>query len=89
MSYMDTTSHYVYSPVDDRYAFALDTDGDGAPDSLNSLTEPAYNSARPKVHNNGSNVTLLDGHVEHVPFQTLWRVNTAGRVTHSFWYLED
>ena len=38
---------------------------------------------------NGANVALFDGHVERVPFKLLWNVNAAGKVTHSFWYMED
>jgi prepilin-type processing-associated H-X9-DG protein len=41
------------------------------------------------VHSEGANVTLLDGHAERVSFKNLWQVNTAGRVVHSFWYMED
>jgi prepilin-type N-terminal cleavage/methylation domain-containing protein/prepilin-type processing-associated H-X9-DG protein len=85
----DTVSHYVYSPVDERYRFVVDMDGDGTFDSMAANDGAAYNSARPTVHNNGANVTLLDAHVERTPFKTLWRVDSASRVTHSFWYLED
>src|SRR5207244_3031779 len=59
----DTLSHYVYSPVEERYRFAIDVDGDGAPDTMGIGERAAYNSARPTVHNNGANVTLLDAHV--------------------------
>jgi prepilin-type processing-associated H-X9-DG protein len=48
-----------------------------------------FNSGRPTVHNNGDNVTLLDGHVEWVPFKKLWQINAAKKVVHSFWYLQD
>jgi hypothetical protein len=34
-------------------------------------------------------VTLLDGHVERVPFRALWEIDARRRVVHSFWYLED
>ena len=89
MAYMDTLSHYVYSPVEARYRFNLDLDNDGVPDSTSAHSSDPFNSARPKVHNNGSNVTLLDGHVERVPFKSLWKIDADFRVTHSFWYLED
>ncbi len=41
------------------------------------------------IHSNGSNVTLLDGHVERVPFKALWEIDARRRVAHSFWYIED
>ncbi len=37
----------------------------------------------------GANVMLLDGHVERVAFPKLWAVDPAGKVRHSFWYLEE
>lgn len=89
MAYIDTVSHYVYSPVEDRYRFNLDMDNDGVLDSTSVHANAPYNEARPRVHNDGANVTLLDGHVERVPFKSLWKLNSAGRVVHSFWYLED
>jgi len=89
MPYTDTVSHYVYSPVEDRYRFNLDMDNDGVVDSTSLHANAPYNEARPRVHNDGANVTLLDGHVERVPFKSLWKVDSGGRVVHSFWYLED
>ena len=89
MAFMDTLSHYVYSPVEPNYRFSLDLDGDGAPDSMPQYPGTPYNSGRPTVHGNGANVTLLDGHVERVPFKTLWAVDSKRAVTHSFWYIED
>jgi len=86
--YMDTASFFVYSPV--QFPFTRDMDGDGMLDdgmaSFGYITP--YNSGRPKVHNSGANVTLLDGHAERVPFKKLWG-NNKGVVTHSFWYMED
>jgi prepilin-type N-terminal cleavage/methylation domain-containing protein/prepilin-type processing-associated H-X9-DG protein len=89
MSFMDTISHYVYSPVENRYRFALDLDNDGAPDTTILHPDTPYNCAQPRVHNDGANLTLLDGHVERVPFKSLWKIDSDLRVTHSFWYLED
>ena len=89
MAYTDTVSHYVYSPVEERYRFNLDIDGDGVFDSTSLHSDSPYNSARPKIHNDGANVTLLDGHVERVAFKSLWKIDSDRRVTHSFWYLED
>lgn len=91
MTFMDTITHYVYSPPNQspNYRFTLDRNGDGIPDTMAQYPNVAYNYARPTVHNNGANVTLLDGHVERVGFSKLWAVDTANRVTHSFWYLLD
>jgi prepilin-type N-terminal cleavage/methylation domain-containing protein/prepilin-type processing-associated H-X9-DG protein len=88
LGYMDTITHYVYSPVDPAYIFRLDLDGDGVKDSMSGYPDWPYNWARPTVHNNGANVTLMDGHVERVPFKKLWQFEN-GRMVHSFWYMED
>jgi prepilin-type N-terminal cleavage/methylation domain-containing protein/prepilin-type processing-associated H-X9-DG protein len=87
--FMDTITHYVYSPVDPYYQFALDLDKDGVKDTMPQYDYAPYNWGRPTVHSSGANVTLLDGHVERVAFKKLWQVNPAGKVVHSFWYLED
>ena len=89
MTLMDTITHYVYSPADPNYRFTLDLDGDGKVDTMPQYPDTPFNSGRPTVHNNGANVTLLDGHVERVPFKKLWEVDSAKKVVHSFWYLED
>ena len=89
MLFMDTITHYVYSPADPNYGFALDLDGDGVKDSMPQYPDVAFNNGCPKVHSGGANVTLLDGHVERVSFKKLWQINSAGKVVHSFWYMED
>jgi prepilin-type N-terminal cleavage/methylation domain-containing protein/prepilin-type processing-associated H-X9-DG protein len=81
LMFMDTTAYWVYTPVD--FQFASDVDGDRIPDS----GPFPFNDARPKVHNNGANVTLLDGHVERVPFTRLWQSDRAGHPMHPFWYV--
>jgi len=58
-------------------------------DTMPQYPNVAYNHARPTVHNNGANVTLLDSHVERVDFPKLWDIGANNRVTHSFWYLLD
>src|SRR6266567_2196378 len=72
MMYMDTVTHYVYSPL--VWAFDRDANRDGMPDSMDAVytTEFPFNNGRPTVHDNGANVTLLDGHAERVPFKKLW-----------------
>jgi prepilin-type processing-associated H-X9-DG protein len=81
MSLTDTISHYVYSPVDESYRFVIDVDHDGQPDTMASLDQPPYNSARPRNHDDGANVTLLDGHVERMPFKSLWKVDAKAPPT--------
>jgi prepilin-type N-terminal cleavage/methylation domain-containing protein len=87
--YMDTITHYVYSPVEAGYRFTLDFDGDGKPDTMPRYADTPFNSGRPTVHAKGANTVLLDGHSERVPYKKLWAVDGAGLVTHSFWYMED
>ena len=89
MMFMDTISHYVYSPVEANYKFTLDLDGDGVRDTMAAYPDTPYNSGRPTVHGKGANATLFDGHVERVSFKKLWEINAAGAVTHTFWYLEN
>ena len=86
LMFMDTEFYYVYSPVD--YPFNYDQDHDGVLDTLAGYGP--YSHGRPTVHNNGANVTLLDGHIERVSFKKLWQIdNATGKVVHSFWYLHD
>ena len=87
--YMDTITHYVYSPVQAAYKFSLDMNGDGVADTMPQYPDTPFNSGRPTVHASGANTALLDGHAERVPFKKLWGVDGARSVTHSFWYLED
>lgn len=89
LMFMDTITHYVYSPVEPSYKFTLDLDGDGKPDTMSGYPNVPFNFGRPTVHNGGANLTLLDGHVERVPFRKLWQIDAAGNVVHSFWYMED
>ena len=89
MLFMDTITHYVYSPADPNYKFTLDLDKDGAKDTMPQYPFAAYNWGRPTVHANGANITLLDGHVERVEFKKLWQIDSTGKIVHSFWYLED
>ncbi len=89
MLYMDTITHYVYSPVEAAYRFTLDMNGDGKVDTMPQYPDTPFNSGRPTVHNDGANVTCLDGHAEKVSFKKLWEIDNAKRVVHSFWYMED
>ncbi|HRT55417.1 MAG TPA: prepilin-type N-terminal cleavage/methylation domain-containing protein [Candidatus Paceibacterota bacterium] len=89
LMYMDTITHYVYSPVEPTYKFTLDLNGDGKADTMARYPDTPFNSGRPTVHADGANVTLLDGHVERVPFKKLWEIDGANNVVHTSWYLED
>lgn len=90
MMFMDTVTHYVYSPVENGYHFTLDLNGDGQADTMPQYPNTPFNYGRPTVHSNGDVLTMLDGHVERVPFKQLWAIDRrTGNVTHSFWYLED
>lgn len=87
MTFMDTSFYYVYCPSDPAYHFDADSDGDKVADSMAKYVP--FSHGRPTVHNNGANVTLLDGHVERVAYKKLWNIDSKGNVTHSFWYAED
>ena len=89
MMLMDTITHYVYSPVDPNYRFTLDLDGDKIVDTMGAYPDTPFNYGRPTVHNNGSNLTMLDGHVERVSFKKLWEIDASKKVVHSYWYMED
>ena len=89
MLFMDTLTHYVYSPVEPSYRFTLDLNHDGQVDTMPQYPEVAFNFGRPTVHNDGANVTLLDGHVERVPFKKLWQLDSSKKVVHSFWFMDD
>jgi prepilin-type N-terminal cleavage/methylation domain-containing protein/prepilin-type processing-associated H-X9-DG protein len=85
MMFMDTQWAWVYSPK--YHPWNADTDGDGKVDS-DSDYKP-YSNARPTVHSQGANVTLLDGHVERVAYRQLWSLDALGRASHPFWIMEQ
>ncbi len=87
MIYMDTISHYVYSPIYSGYKFTLNLDGVSPDDSMDNYGY-AYNWGRPTVHSKGANVTAADGHVERVNFKTLWALTPAGQMKSSWWFVE-
>ncbi len=88
MRFMDAVTHYVYSPV--QWPFNAHAVPGGDFDTTDRHFPPTpFSYARPTVHNNGANVTLLDGHVEHVSFKKLGKLDPGnGKVAHSFWYME-
>ncbi|OHB54861.1 MAG: hypothetical protein A2Y12_05470 [Planctomycetes bacterium GWF2_42_9] len=87
MMLLDVQDWFVYSPTYVTWCFMRDTDHDGLPDTAwsGSTAVPIYNGANPKIHNNGTVVGLVDGHVEWVRFKELWKLD-KGQVSHPFWY---
>lgn len=88
MMLLDAQSWGVYTPVNSGWRFDDDMDGDGLLDTMSALGKLGmiYNGANPRVHDNGCNVGLVDGHVEWVAFEDLWKIDGEGKVTHTFWY---
>jgi prepilin-type N-terminal cleavage/methylation domain-containing protein/prepilin-type processing-associated H-X9-DG protein len=89
MVYMDTVFDFVVSPL--VSPFDIDAGNDGQVDSNGELyaTGCPFNDGRPTVHSGGANVTLLDGHVQRVPFKKLWAVDKSNNVTCPYWYLKQ
>jgi prepilin-type processing-associated H-X9-DG protein len=89
MVYMDTATDSVLSPL--VWPFDLGAGNFGQVDSNTKVYAQTFpfNDARPMVHSFGANVTLLDGHVERVPFKVLWAVDKNNNVTCPYWYLKQ
>jgi prepilin-type N-terminal cleavage/methylation domain-containing protein/prepilin-type processing-associated H-X9-DG protein len=85
MIYMDTITHYIYSPL--AYPFQDDLNGDGNADTWPNYSV-AFNWGRPTVHNGGANVTAADGHVERVAFRVLWQLGSGSGMASQLWYME-
>ena len=85
MIYMDTITHYVYSPL--NHPFDVDADGDTQNDTWYNYGV-AFSWGRPTVHSGGANVTAADGHVERVPFRILWKRTPAGVMASRWWFME-
>ena len=86
MIFMDTLTHYVYSPL--LWPFTRDADGDGTKDSSAVDAGIAYNDARPTVHGGSANITSADAHVERVPYRLLWRTAGTAGMANQLWYME-
>ena len=85
-------SAVLVNPFEKGFNWGYDTDGDGDVDSR-FVEEASYSGFKPKIHSDGSNVALMDGHVEYVKFKKLWGValNTqyfAYMPTHPFWKMK-
>ena len=82
----------IVNPLEPHFGpflWVYDTDGDGDGDSRwDGVNE--YSGFKPKIHSDGSNVALMDGHVEYVKFKKLWAVDdtTATIPTHPFWKMK-
>jgi prepilin-type N-terminal cleavage/methylation domain-containing protein/prepilin-type processing-associated H-X9-DG protein len=84
MLFMDVQTYFgrIYTPT--NWYFTFDYDSDGVLDSYQ--VDFPYNGGAPKVHHNGCNVGLADGHTEWAAYNKLWAVDSSNLVTHSFWY---
>ena len=80
---LDTDQNLVYSP--DQWKLNLDGDGDGTIDTYYA-TGRLYSGAQPRVHNDGMNVGLCDGHVEWVRYKDIWQWDTTkSQMVHQYW----
>ncbi|HBG26711.1 MAG: hypothetical protein A2Y10_09165 [Planctomycetes bacterium GWF2_41_51] len=89
MGFMDVQRHFVYSPYDRTYQF--DYDGDKDPQRLADMCSARgkqYNAAQPRIHYEGCNVGLLDGHVKRVTFKELWKINKLREIEHQYWKIK-
>jgi len=86
MIFLDTLTHYVYSPL--IHPFTRDADGDKLNDSSDVDAGIAYNDARPTVHYGGANLTAADGHVERLSYRVLWQTAGSTDMASPFWYME-
>ena len=87
MAFMDTLTHYVYSPM--QWKFTQPAIPGGPNDTMAEYYPPTpFNYGCPLVHSGAANVTLLDGHVELVPFKKLWALDANGNVAHPFWHID-
>ncbi len=85
LMFMDVDQYYVYSPLYNPWN--TDATGDGMLDS-NANYAP-FNNGRPTVHNNGCNISCLDGHVQRMPFRTLWAADGTGKPLCNYWTMQD
>ncbi len=74
---MDTSGEYMYSPA--GWRMTEDTDGDNIPDSHLVIlqTQFPYNGAQPRVHTDTTNIVMVDGHAERMPYRTFLDVDNG------------
>lgn len=73
-----------------HYPWSQDYDLDGDVDSFlqNAAKKIPYSYGRPKIHNDGSNAALMDGHVEYVKKNDLWALDLYNKAAHPFWKMK-
>lgn len=92
MAFMDVHSLWVYNPVEPTWQFNTKTVSEygGAPFNDTSLFK--WNYGHPRVHSDGVNVSLVDGHVERVKYADLYRSKSPTSPTpptHPYWYPQN
>ena len=84
MVFLDGVTGFGFgSPVGTSFMYP-DEDGDHVGD----VPKFEVNRAHFRIHRDGSQMSLLDGHVERVNYRKLWAYDRRGRVTHRFWFPE-
>jgi len=85
--FVESCWYLVYSPA--IWRIDSDRDEDGFFDTNSSMPDTPnhmYNTAMPRIHNDGCNVTLLDGHAEWISFYNLFASDQRfGLPEHPFW----
>ena len=62
---VESVNNFLYSLG--HWIPGIDEDGDGVLDTDARLAGETYNRGIPYVHNDTSNVTMVDGHTERIP----------------------
>lgn len=86
---LDVKRDHMFNPI--YWPWDADHDGDGKNDSSAGVLSGLgpYNFAQPKIHRGGCNVSLFDGHVEWIRYDTFWQIGSDGYPTHQYWYNEN
>ncbi len=88
---LDVRRDVLFEPI--HWPWGTDYDGDGMDDShpgiLASSMSTPYNAGRPKIHRGGCNVSLFDGHVERIEYETFWEIGSDGYPVHPYWYNQN
>ena len=81
IAFADSVQHF-YGPHESPWTF--DQSGDGDPDSLTAWH--VYNLMSARIHSEGCNIGLLDGHVEYIKFKKLYDYDDGfGVAKHTYW----
>lgn len=87
---MDVSRDNVFEPV--HWNWDTDYDGDGKNDSRGGIINAGlgpYNRGKPKIHRDGCNVSLFDGHVEWIRYETFWEIAPDGYPVHAYWWNQN